>query len=263
MSVSTEPFKDMGPVQLQAQMRKMQREKGIKRDEPKTPKATIDQTLKRINAQFANEAGNLEAETQRRIASGELAARQAKAMHLWRDARVPERHSERKAYDQASVVGRKWAEALSKTRNAIQKNGQVALIGGFGSGKTQIAVEMIREVTSGGKSALFTTSTQFLRDIKACYRDETKTTETEIISRHIKPFLVVIDEFHRRKGSDWENEQLFDLTNQRYNALKPLILICNQSRAEFEAAMDGAILDRMNETGGVIECNWPSFRNTL
>lgn len=149
---------------------------------------------------------------------------------------------------------------MSRASVRIEQNGHIALVGGYGSGKTQIATELIREVTTRQFSALFVTATQLIRAIKSCYRDEIKTTEEQVISRYVRPHLLVIDEFQRRKGSEWENEQLFDIVDQRYNSLKPLVIICNQSREDFEKTMDGAILDRMNETGGVIECNWPSFR---
>lgn len=234
-------------------MRKMQREKGVVKPEVKTPRATLNETMARINEQFS--AGEPESETRKRFEAAEMNAARERASSLWKEANVPLRHSECKLFAKSE-----WTSALDRARAVMAKRGHVALIGGFGTGKTQIAVEMIRDFTSRGESALFTTSTQFLRTIKSCYRDEAKTTEADILNRHVKPRLLVIDEFHRRKGSEWENEQLFDLINERYNALKALIIICNQSRAAFDESMDGAILDRMNETGGVIECDWQSFR---
>jgi DNA replication protein DnaC len=259
--VSTAPFERMGQIEIIAHARKMQREKGNVVIEAKTPKATLDATIRRLSAQFTDPGTEVEVEveTRRRMEQGKLKAAQERAAGYWTDAGVPERHRERLAFE-GSADGKRWQAALERARKAIAANGQIAFIGTFGSGKTQMAVELIREATSSNRTALFTTATKFLRAIKACYRDEAKTTEADILSQHVKPHLLVIDEFHRRKGSDWENEQLFDVINERYNAMKPMIIICNQSREQFDATMDGAILDRMNETGGVIECNWGSFR---
>lgn len=256
---STKPFEGMGAVQVVAEMRRMQRDKGKSTDTP-AKRPALDETLKRINRESRQELSPeakaaLDERNAREMEAQRLEQAQKRASTLWNDSNVPLRHAENKA-----LHGDQWREAAVKARDRIANQGHIALIGGFGTGKTQIAVEMIREATTNGHSALFVTATQLLREIKACYRDETKTTETEVVARYVRPSLLVIDEFHRRKGSDWENEQLFDIVNRRYDALKALIVICNQSRQEFDAAMDGAILDRMNETGGIIECNWESFR---
>jgi len=53
---------------------------------------------------------------------------------------------------------------------------------------------------------------------------------------------------------------LFELLNRRYNDLKDTILIANKSKAEFQDYIGPSLASRMNETGGIVECNWPSFR---
>lgn len=251
---STLPFEGKGAVEIVAEMRRMQKTKGVT---PSKQAESLDVHIQRLSEKFTGKNDAVgQAERTRRLQEAEENAKRSKAAAMWNEAGVPERHSERKSFEDCKA----WSKALERIRTTIAKNGHVALIGNFGTGKTQLAVEMIREETSRGQSALFTTATRFLRTIKGCYRDEAKTTEASVLSMHTKPRLLVIDEFHRRKGSDWENEQLFDLINERYNAMKPMIIICNQTSQEFGSAMDGAILDRLNETGGIIECNWKSFR---
>jgi len=38
------------------------------------------------------------------------------------------------------------------------------------------------------------------------------------------------------------------------------ILTCNLGTEELAASLGPSIVSRMEEGGGVIECNWPSFR---
>jgi DNA replication protein DnaC len=260
MSASIEPFKGMGDVQILAEMRRLKREKAAAAAETRRTRESLEQTVTRLQQTFTgNNAAVSQSEVTRRAKAAELAAAQKRAAALWNDANVPDRQAERKLLDTTSENGRRWKAAFEKIR-VMGKDALVALVGINGNGKTQIAVELMREATSRGESALWVTATRMLMDVKACYRDEAKTTEREVVERYTRVELLVIDEIHRRRGSDWENALIFEIIDTMYNARKPVIVIANQTPAEFEASMDGSIISRMNETGGIIHCDWESFR---
>ncbi len=188
----------------------------------------------------------------------ELKRRNAlKVEDLRRIWRAPERHV------QASpeFTG-DWAEKFKKISDemSIGKGVTVALVGERGNGKTQLAVELMRVATGQLKTALFTTAMRFFITVKTSYRREAEKTEASIMAEFGKPQLLIIDEIGKRSDSEWENNMLFELLNRRYNAIRDTILICNKPKSEFADYIGPSIASRMNETGGIIECAWPSFR---
>ena len=75
------------------------------------------------------------------------------------------------------------------------------------------------------------------------------------------PQLVVFDEISIRAETKWEDDAFFSVINKRYAAVRDTILIGNfTSTSELVANIGASIASRLQETGGVIECNWPSFR---
>jgi DNA replication protein DnaC len=181
--------------------------------------------------------------------------RQDKITMLRAEWNAPLRHSQ----FTPEVIG-PWGEAFTKLAKRLGTGFLVAMIGTRGNGKTQMAVELMKTTTDSLRTALFTTATGFFMAVKATYRKDSEQTEAGVLRGYCKPSLLVVDEAARRAETGWENNLLFELLNQRYNAMRDTILICNMSRTEFEASLGASLVSRMNETGGIVECNWPSFR---
>lgn len=153
-----------------------------------------------------------------------------------------------------------WSKAMEALRAGLGNGLTSALVGINGPGKTQIGVELMKTVTENERPALYTTAMRFFTGLKETYGDGSKLNESAVIKRFCKPSLLVIDEVQERGQSGWEDRMLAHLVNERYNALSDTLLISNLKRSEFDASLGRSIVDRLNETGGVIECNWGSFR---
>lgn len=177
------------------------------------------------------------------------------AERLFANSGVPERHAK-------CPIRRhnEWDASLVKVAAKIDSGATVALVGVRGCGKTQIAVEIVRGVTAKLKRAKFSTAMTFFMDVKASYRKEGGQDERAVVKAYAEPHLLVLDEIGKRGESEWENNLLFELLNRRYNAMLPTILLCNRTVPEFIAAIGPSIASRISEGGGVIECNWESFR---
>ncbi len=74
--------------------------------------------------------------------------------------------------------------------------------------------------------------------------------------------LLVIDEFGKKADSEWSDGILYELIDARYKSHgRDTLLIAPQvSSGKFKELVGDSIGSRMNERGGVVECNWPSFR---
>lgn len=184
------------------------------------------------------------------------ADRDRRSLDVFSHAGCPKRHS-----DFASDIDRTgaWGETEKTIASRMGSGFLIALVGGRGTGKTQLAVELIRKLSHDLRRSRFCTAMQFLMEIKAGYRQDSAS-EKDIIATFCRPALLVLDEMGKRAETEWESRLLFELINQRYNAMRDTLIISNQEAAELEAALGPSIVSRMRETGGFIECNWESYR---
>ena len=175
------------------------------------------------------------------------------ADQLWRAAGVRRRHQ----YHPSSGAGA-WDLKLIELKVKLDTGFLVALIGLRGCGKSQLAVELIRESCRHGSAALYTTAMDIFIDIRDAYK--LQESERTVLVRFQRPALLVIDEAQERGESAWEDRMLTALIDYRYSQMRDTVIISNLKREAFTASMGASVVSRMIETGGIIECNWPSFR---
>jgi DNA replication protein DnaC len=177
--------------------------------------------------------------------------------NLRREWNAPRRHIENRS---KIVHAGPWLETKTKVLERIGTGFLIGLIGTRGNGKTQLAIEAMFEATSRGLSARYLSAMEFFLAIKSSYAPASPETEDMVLKRLAKIRLLVIDELAKRGESDWENRLLFELIDRRYRNMFDTVVIANQSASEFNASVGPSMADRMNESGGIIECTWESFR---
>jgi DNA replication protein DnaC len=181
--------------------------------------------------------------------------REQKLQALTKAAGIPRRHSERNEFKNEH-----WRQKLESLRAKLGSGFLIALIGIRGCGKTQMAVELIRAQIQRLKSAHLTTAMDIFLDIKSAYRKGSEIDERQILNRFFEPRLLVIDEIQERAETAWEDRILTHLVDRRYKDERDTILVGNSTREKFEKEMGASIVSRLNETGGIIVCDWESFR---
>jgi DNA replication protein DnaC len=175
---------------------------------------------------------------------------------LFEDSKAPKRHRN---------LGQRqtnpdWDLALHLLADKIGQGFLMALIGNRGAGKTQIAVEVMRESAKRFRKPLYCTAIEFFMAIKATYKKDSDDSEIDVIRKFRGPSLLVIDEISKRGETDWENHLLFELIDKRYQDCKDTLLISNQEADKFAESIGPSLVSRMNETGGIMTCNWEGFR---
>ena len=168
---------------------------------------------------------------------------------------IPERHFSLARLQTSGA----WGEGLGRVCALLGKGCLIALIGSRGTGKTQLAIEASRESCRADRSALYTTAMDIFMAIKASYRQD-GAGERSALAQFERPSLLIIDEAHVRGETDWENNLLTHLIDGRYRAVKDTVIISNQTHNQFRKSIGTSIYSRLIETGAVIECTWPSFR---
>jgi len=163
-------------------------------------------------------------------------------------------------------------QVLAKLTNTLKGNGAiVALVGPRGTGKTQIAAQYEIDWqwaelgTAKTHWTHYTKLTTIVAKLKAFYGDF-GTTDMDRLEAY-RAFLthdldlLIIDELHEvADDSRHKDRILSDILDARYAAKKDTLLISNQSAIEFSKATSPSIISRLNEHGGIIPCEWESFR---
>jgi Cdc6-like AAA superfamily ATPase len=178
-----------------------------------------------------------------------------KVSELIAAAKIPARHA-----NQHNLTGTEWSACLDMMRSKVGSGIIMALIGTRGTGKTQLACELIRENAKRGKSSRFTLAMDIFLAIRASYRKDSTTDEARVTEEFRRPQLLVIDEIQERAETPFEDRILTHLLNHRYNDQKDTLLIGNSTREAFTAAMGPSIVQRLNETGGLVVTDWKGYR---
>jgi DNA replication protein DnaC len=87
-----------------------------------------------------------------------------------------------------------------------------------------------------------------------------RSSEDSIMRPYRQCGMLVIDEIHERGESEWETRKLVNLIDHRYDRMLVTLLVGNIAPNEVTARLSPSIVSRMKETGGIINCDWPSYR---
>lgn len=170
------------------------------------------------------------------------------------DAYVPTVDGQRKALAWARDYAGDFGSTLAAGRSAL-------LIGKPGTGKSHLAIGIALHVLEHGGSARFGTVQQAVRSVKDTWRKGSNLTESEAIAHLTKPDLLILDEVGVQFGTTFEQNLLFDVLNDRYNAMRPTILLSNLDADAVKEFLGERVLDRMREDGGrVLAFDWASYR---
>ena len=169
---------------------------------------------------------------------------------------IPPRHRNIPTSD---LGGSQWIDLFNNISDQIGSGFIFGVVGRRGTGKTQLAVQVLSAAARAGKRPFYCTAMGFFLDIKECFREKGGS-EKEVIERYTRPAILAIDEMQERGETPWEDRLLTHLVDRRYQAQKDTLLISNQTREIFLSSIGESIASRIVETGGVTSCEWPSYR---
>jgi DNA replication protein DnaC len=145
--------------------------------------------------------------------------------------------------------------------NRAKVGGGMIFCGKAGTGKTHLASAIINQVFKARHVSVFMSALGATRHVKATYSKDSKKSESQAINDFLRPDLLVIDEVGVQFGTDAEKVILFEIINQRYQDVKPTILISNLTLIELSDYIGERVVDRMYEGGGaVLSFDWDSYR---
>ena len=143
--------------------------------------------------------------------------------------------------------------------NVLKKGRSLVFLGNVGAGKTHLAVGVMREVITLGRTAKMATIADYFRDCKSAWGRKAELSEIEVLDSYFAPDLLVLDEVGVQFGSKTELDLTFNLINKRYNHAKPNIIIANLDKDQLKEYLGAATYDRL-KGGDIVHFTWESVR---
>lgn len=174
----------------------------------------------------------------------------------------------REEYEQAGIPLRYMGVTLENYKGEKEvfkefgnKPFDVVLAGNVGTGKTHLAVSLLKKCLEAKLLCRYKTLAVLVRGIKEAWRSDSKYSESDVLdyySREIQ--LFVIDEIGVQFGSPTEKQYLTEIINNRYNNYLQTILVGNANSKELGELLGDRILDRIKENGKIFVFTHNSFR---
>lgn len=101
------------------------------------------------------------------------------------------------------------------------------VIGRIGTGKTHLAVGIIKELISRGIPSLFCDYRELLKEIQNSYNATVQTTELEVLRPVFETDILVLDELGAVKPTEWVWDTVSLILNSRYNDKRTTIVTTN------------------------------------
>jgi len=131
-----------------------------------------------------------------------------------------------------------------------------------GTGKTHLACGIALDWIQAGRPAYFMTVLAAIRSIKSTYSPASDRTEDDAIRALTEVDLLILDEIGVQLGTEHEKMLLFEIINERYQQMRPTILISNLTRDELTEYLGARVMDRFRESGAVVAFDWDSYRGS-
>ena len=184
----------------------------------------------------------------------------------------PERHGR-----ELTLRGDEWQAAYTKALAIAESGGIIVAWGKRGTGKTQIAYQIAHKATFidthfpqewkdrfalpvKTRPCIYAKAMDIFMRMKNGFQRKDQPSELDIVESLVQAAFLVIDEAHVRGETKYEDDKLTHIIDKRYDAMRPTMLITNLTNKDFAAQLSPSILNRIEEIGGGIECNWQSYR---
>jgi DNA replication protein DnaC len=178
--------------------------------------------------------------------------RALKDEHQWCKA-IPGRYYDA-VFDDLNIdpdITEQLANWIGRIQNC-ETNGSLILFGGVGTGKTWTATAVLRELQSTTMKPLVTSSTKMLRKLRPEGGGD--------LDDYIKAHYLLIDDLGAERGSEWVEETLYAIIDERWREARPTIITTNLVPADLKQTVGDRIYDRRRDDALAITLTGPSRR---
>ncbi len=156
---------------------------------------------------------------------------------------------------------RSYVDNFGKPGKVLDQGTSLCLVGAPGTGKTHIACAMGVAIAKAGYNVAYKRLYELMRQIKNTYAHGAKDSEEGIINNLTKADLLILDEVGLKTLSEHESSLVYQVIDQRYEAVRPTVIVSNLSEEDLGKHLGPRTIDRMYENhGAVFNFDWDSYR---
>jgi DNA replication protein DnaC len=123
----------------------------------------------------------------------------------------------------AHIAAKKFVEEFDPSAGT-----GLLLVGGIGTGKTHLAVGILKELlVERGARCLFCDYRELLKQIQNSYNDSVQATELQVLRPVFEAEVLVLDELGAVKPSEWVWDTVSLILNTRYNDNRTTLITTN------------------------------------
>lgn len=141
---------------------------------------------------------------------------------------------------------------------AENPQGWLLFQGGYGSGKTHLAVAIANYRLAQGDSVLFMTVPDLLDHLRSTYAPSSEIEYDELFERVRNTPLLVLDDLGAESSTPWAQEKLFQLVNHRYLHRLSTVVTTNVELDRIDPRVRSRLIDQ--QLARSINMNLPDFR---
>lgn len=139
----------------------------------------------------------------------------------------------------------------------LKQGKSVVLCGGNGTGKTHLGFASCRYFAEKGLKSKYVLAYKFFEAVKNSFANNNT---ASVLSEFANYGYLVVDEIDKAYGSQLEFIHLYHLVNERYNFMRPTILITNAKKEGLMELLGASVLDRIASEGAIIEMAGENYR---
>ena len=108
------------------------------------------------------------------------------------------------------------------------------LIGPTGIGKTHIAIAMLRGITYKGFHGIYYNTSKLLSTLRASYHRNATHSEEGVLEQVSEAELLILDDLGAERFTDWMNDMMHLVIDDRYNKRLPTVVTTNYPDTEID-----------------------------
>lgn len=147
---------------------------------------------------------------------------------------------------------------LLATQSRRDGGATIIIYGPQGTGKTILAVDLINTATADRRHCRFSTAIEMLASMSDARHEGRMVEVTDYWASAVD--VLVVDQFDKLTGADWENRLVFEVLDKRHNNERVTVLVANGTTDEIQKMLGTSMIQRIQEAGSALECNWPRYR---
>lgn len=152
-------------------------------------------------------------------------------------------------------------KAINYIKNFTAQNSKgLYIYGPTGTGKTHLAIGILRGLIELGFDGVFYNIVDLLDTIKATYDPNNSYSDKNRLEMELNRQIFVLDDFGVQKTSSWVSDRLYALINRRYQDCKTLIITSNIKMVNLGNQVDNRLFSRIVAMCDEIEISGDDYR---